>query len=96
MFIVTLTYLKPVDQVDVQGDAHVVWLNEQYENGLFVAWGRLVPATGGIIFARSGDETKLRAAIATDPFGIHGLARYDIVEVTPKFAIPELSVLTSL
>lgn len=54
MFIVTLTYTRPLAEVDALMDPHMVWLKKHYESGLFVASGRQVPRTGGVIFARSG------------------------------------------
>ena len=59
---------------------HLAWLDEGYADGLFVASGRRVPRTGGVILARSGDEAALSAFLARDPFMIHGAARCDIVE----------------
>ena len=55
MFIVTLTYLKPVEEVDALMHDHVEWLKKGYADGLFIASGRRVPRTGGVILARSGD-----------------------------------------
>jgi len=96
MFIVTLTYLKPVEEIDALMDAHVAWLRAQYEAGLFIASGRRVPRTGGVILARSGDEPALRAALAADPFAIHGAARFDVVEFTPSMTAPGAEVLKTL
>ena len=56
MFIVTLTYLKPVEEIDALMHDHVAWLKKGYADGLFIASGRQVPRTGGVILARSGDE----------------------------------------
>ena len=75
MFIVTLTYLKPVEDVDALMDAHVAWLKKGYADGLFIASGRRIPRTGGVILARSGHEEALRAYLARDPFAIRGAAR---------------------
>ena len=80
MFIVTLTYLKPVEDVDALMPGHLAWLDEGYADGLFVASGRRIPRTGGVILARSGDEAALSAFLARDPFVIHGAARCDVVE----------------
>jgi uncharacterized protein YciI len=80
MFIVTLTYLKPVDEVDALMAGHIAWLDQGYADGLFVASGRRVPRTGGVILARSGDERALRETLARDPFAVHGAARFDVVE----------------
>jgi uncharacterized protein YciI len=53
MFIVTLTYLKPVEEVDALMAGHIEWLKKGYDDGLFIASGRRVPRTGGVILAKS-------------------------------------------
>jgi uncharacterized protein YciI len=96
MIIVTLTYLKPVDEIDALMHEHVEWLKKGYADGLFIASGRQVPRVGGVILARSGDEPGLRAALARDPFVVHGAARCDLVEFTPSMTAPGAEVLKSL
>jgi uncharacterized protein YciI len=96
MFIVTLTYLKPVEEIDALMPGHIDWLDAGYASGLFIASGRRVPRTGGVILARSGDEPALRATLARDPFVIHGAARCDVVEFTPSMTAPGAEVLKTL
>lgn len=93
MFIVTLTYLKPVEDVDALMPGHIEWLDQGYADGLFVASGRRIPRTGGVIVARSGDEAALRDFLARDPFAIHGAARFDVVEFTATKTAPGAEVL---
>ena len=82
MFIATLTYLKPLEEIDALMDDHVAWLKRHYASGLFLASGRQVPRVGGVILARSGDRAELDRALSTDPFTRHGVARVDVVEFT--------------
>ncbi len=96
MFIVTLTYLKPVEEIDALMHDHVEWLKKGYDEGLFVASGRRVPRIGGVILARSGDEHALRENLARDPFVIHGAARCDVVEFAPSMTAPGAEVLKTL
>jgi uncharacterized protein YciI len=96
MFIVTLTYIQPVEAIDALMDDHVAWLKRHYADGLFIASGRRVPRTGGVILARSGDEPALRAALAADPFVVHGVATIDVVEFAPSMTAPGAEVLKSL
>ena len=96
MFIVTLTYLKPVEEVDALMHDHVAWLKKGYADGLFIASGRRVPRTGGVILARSGDEQALRDRLARDPFVIHGAAHCDVVEFTASMTAPGAEVLKTL
>ena len=49
MFIITLTYQKPVEEVDAAMEAHRAYLREQFEQGRFLMSGRKVPRDGGVI-----------------------------------------------
>ena len=48
MFVVVLTYVKPVAEVDRHMRAHMKFVNEQYAAQTFIASGRQVPRTGGL------------------------------------------------
>ena len=96
MFIVTLTYLKPVEDVDALLPGHMEWLDRGYADGLFVASGRRIPRTGGVILARSGDAAALAAYLALDPFAIHGAARFEVVEFMATKTAPGAEMLKTL
>ncbi|WP_422084339.1 YciI family protein [Variovorax sp.] len=96
MFIVTLTYIRPLEELDALMDAHVAWLKKHYESGLFVASGRQVPRKGGVILARSGDRAALEALLARDPFVQDGVARTDVIEFVPSMTAPGAEVLKTL
>jgi len=80
MFILSLTYKVPNDDVDRHLEAHVAWLKEGYAKGIFLASGRKVPRTGGLIFAK-GDRADIETMARADPFTLHGVADYAITEV---------------
>jgi uncharacterized protein YciI len=96
MFIVTLTYLKPLAEVDALMPGHIEWLDRGYADGLFIASGRRVPRIGGVILARSGSEAALSDYLARDPFAIHGAARLDVVEFAATRTAPGLEALQGL
>lgn len=96
MFIVTLTYVRPLEELDALMDDHVAWLKTHYASGLFIASGRQAPRKGGVILARSGDRAALEAVLAEDPFTRHGAARADIVEFTPSMTAPGAEVLKTI
>ncbi len=96
MFIVTLTYVRPLEQLDALMDAHVTWLKKHYASGLFVASGRQVPRKGGVILARSGDRGALDAVLARDPFVQNGVARADVLEFVPSMTALGAEVLKTL
>ncbi len=87
MFIVILTYTKPLHEIDDLLDEHVQFLDRQYAAGHFLASGRRIPRTGGVILVRSIERTSLDKIFQDDPFQKHGVATYEVVEFTPnKFA----------
>ncbi|MCR4264992.1 YciI family protein [Nitratireductor sp. ZSWI3] len=92
MFIVSLNYMAPIEDVEMHVPAHMAWLEKHYEAGLFLASGRKVPRTGGIILAK-GDRAALEACLREDPFAVHGIARYEITECAVSKAVPGLEAL---
>lgn len=80
MFVLSLTYKVPEVEVDKHLDAHVTWLREGYRTGMFLASGRKVPRTGGMIFAE-GTREEVEAMARLDPFLVYGVADVEITEV---------------
>ncbi|BDV43746.1 hypothetical protein GURASL_26690 [Geotalea uraniireducens] len=93
MFIVSLTYVKPLEEVDAHLAEHVAYLQRQYRDGVFLASGRKVPRTGGIILARAADRQTLLRILAEDPFYHRRIADYEVVEFVPSMTAPELTML---
>lgn len=81
MFILSLTYVKPQEEADRLMEPHMAWLQEGYDSGLFLASGRKVPRTGGVILAR-GERADIDDFVARDPFAVHDVADYEITEVS--------------
>ncbi|MEO0472087.1 MAG: YciI family protein [Bacteroidota bacterium] len=94
MFIVELTYTVPLEAVDQHLEAHIDFLKRQYAAGHFLASGRKVPRSGGIILAQAENQNALQAIIEEDPFHIHQLAAYRITEFVPSMTVPELEFLS--
>ena len=84
MFIVSLTYKRSLEEVDRHLDAHVAYLKQEYANGNFIASGRKVPRTGGVILCNVKTRDELDAILAKDPFHLAGIAEYDIMEFIPS------------
>ncbi|HCB1501970.1 uncharacterized protein YciI [Klebsiella oxytoca] len=88
--VIVLTYIKPLDEVDAQLAAHVEWLKKGYANGLFLASGRKIPRSGGVILAKGDDMDLLRAWLSQDPFQQSGVAKVDIIPFEATLAAPPL------
>lgn len=80
MFIVSLHYIVPLEQLDTYMTDHVKFLTMYYKQNVFLTSGRKVPRTGGIILAQVESKEKLEQIMAEDPFCKHGLAEVNITE----------------
>lgn len=56
MFIVELTYLASIEQIDQYLTEHRIFLDKGYANNYFIASGPLNPRTGGIIISQLTDS----------------------------------------
>ncbi len=93
MFIVSITYISEMSQIDKYLDAHIEYLDRNYERGVFIASGRKVPRSGGIILAKARTRSELEEILNDDPFKIHNLADYELTEFVPTKAATEFSSL---
>jgi uncharacterized protein YciI len=80
MFIINLTYIVPLEQLDAHMTEHVKFLHKYYKKNTFIASGRKVPRTGGVILALADSKAQIEEIIAEDPFYIHKLADFSITE----------------
>ncbi len=89
MFIATLTYKKPLSEVDKYLQAHRDYLAKHYAAGDFIASGPQNPRIGGVIMIKATDCEAVNTIISQDPFNINGIADYQIVEFTPTMFCDE-------
>jgi uncharacterized protein YciI len=80
MFVVILTYVKPLEEVDKLKVDHAAFLRRHYEQGHFIVSGRREPRTGGVFISQLDDKAQLETIIREDPFHAHGVATYEVVE----------------
>ena len=80
MFVLVLTYTKPLEEVDALMRDHMAWLNAGYRDGHFLVSGRQIPRTGGVILARGDDREAVEALAAADPFVREGVAKVDVIQ----------------
>ncbi|MFF0014019.1 YciI family protein [Streptomyces sp. NPDC005374] len=90
MFVLELTYTAPLDAVDAVIPAHVAWLDEQYERGVFLASGRKNPRDGGVIIAVAEDRARIEEIAAGDPFVTAGVCAYRVTEFEATKTAPAL------
>ncbi len=80
MFVLLLSYVRPLEEVDALMRDHVAWLREHYDAGRFVVSGRQVPRTGGVILARGDDREEIERIAAGDPFVAGGVATCEVIQ----------------
>ncbi|KJB87377.1 GTP cyclohydrolase [Paenibacillus sp. E194] len=90
MYVVELSYTKPMSDVDVHLDAHRAFLDEHYVRGVFLLSGPKEPRTGGIIVVDAQTEEEARSYIEQDPFFVHHVAEYHYIAFRPTKADPSL------
>lgn len=80
MFIINLNYVVSLEELDTHMAAHVKYLQHYYKQNVFVASGRKVPRTGGIILAIANSIEEIEAIIREDPFIKNKVAEFTITE----------------
>ena len=93
MFVITLTYVKPLKEIDALMNAHVAFLETQFHKGTFVAAGRQDPRVGGIILARNSTRAALDALMRQDPFVTAQAATFTITEFRTSLHHPDFKPL---
>jgi len=91
MFVLQLTYVKPVAEVDRLIPAHREYLKANYAAGKFLFSGRCEPRTGGVIIAKADSREEIASIIEHDPFLIEGVAEYAIKEFLPTMTAADLA-----
>lgn len=86
IYVVVLTYIKPLEEVDSKIPEHVEWLKQGYSDGVFLASGRRIPRNGGVILAKCDSIEALEVRLSHDPFQKMKIARAEIIpfEATMK------------
>jgi uncharacterized protein YciI len=92
MYVINITYTAPLERIDDALDAHRAFLTRHFEAGIFVAAGPKLPRDGGIILAMRIERDRLDAILATDPFVVLQLARYEVTEFKTTRLAPGLNL----
>lgn len=93
MFVLTLTYVAELGEIDAALQDHAEWLDQQFSDGIFLASGRQVPRKGGVILASGTSRSDLERRVSEDPFSERGLATYVIDEFNATRVVPGLEQL---
>lgn len=83
LWMLMTTYVRPESEVDALRPAHIAHLERHRDAGRLLAWGRLVPRTGGFVLARIADRAGVDAVLAEDPFTTGGVATWTVLQLAP-------------
>ena len=93
MFIVKITYLVELNEIDKYIQAHRDFLDTYYQSGEFLASGPMRPRTGGIVVSLGNDKSKIEAIFQNDPYYKAEVASYEFIEFS---AVKHSAVLTPM
>ena len=83
LFVVLMNYTQPLEAVDRVRAEHIHHVTGWAERGIFRAWARRTPPTGGVLIAAAPDRAALERVVAEDPYVKAGVAQPEIVEFNP-------------
>lgn len=84
LFVVILRYVVARERIDEARGRHLDFLDKYYAENIFIASGRQVPMTGGVILARAPSRDYLWEILKQDHFYTEHLAEYQIFEFEPN------------
>jgi uncharacterized protein YciI len=96
MFVIDLHYIVPLEELDRHMNDHVKFLKEYYKKNVFIASGRKVPRTGGIILALADSKEQVKAIMDEDPFCKLKLSQVTITEFNTSQTHPEFKKILDL
>ncbi len=87
MFIISLTYVKPLDAVDAELEQHIAYPDKYYAANKSICSGRKNPRVGSAILCNAKTRDEVDQIIGEDPFCRAGVAEYEITKFEPtKYA----------
>ncbi|MEB3753284.1 YciI family protein [Acinetobacter sp. MD2(2019)] len=93
MIVVTLSYKKPLADVDAVLTEHLAFLDTYYAQKKFLVSGRRENRIGGVIIVLVDSVTEAKQIMAQDPFFIHGIADYDFMRFEATKYLDEINPL---
>ena len=79
MYIILLTYLVDLTEVDKHLVGHREHLKKYYDNGTFICSGPRNPRNGGVILCKALKEDVVTKIANEDPFIKNGVASFELI-----------------
>ena len=84
MFVVVITYTKPVENVDAVRTEHLAWIAEHTKAGRLLLAGRQTSGKGGVLIFNVPARAEVEAMCKEDPYAKNSVATYDFIEFDAK------------
>ena len=84
MFIVLLKFSDNRDQAGQFMAGHKAWLQQGFDEGVFLLAGSLQPVLGGSVFANHISRQALMERVANDTFVVENIVTAEIFEIVPS------------
>lgn len=88
LYLILLTYVRPAEEVAAHLEEHRAYLRRAIAAGQLVVSGRRLDDAGGVILVRAASEEAVRALVADDPFGQHGIATHQVIPFAALWSAP--------
>ncbi|WPH24102.1 YciI family protein [Variovorax paradoxus] len=83
MFCVFLTFSSNKGQASRHMAEHMRWIDQGFEDGVFLLTGSLSGNQGGTVLAHNTTREALENRVALDPFVAQDVVQVEIVEMVP-------------
>ncbi|WLQ16515.1 hypothetical protein O5O45_11350 [Hahella aquimaris] len=93
MFIVLLKFSNNKSQAGQFMSGHKDWINQGFDDGVFLLVGSLQTSSGGGILAHNTSLAELQERVNADPFVVEDIVAAEIIEVAPSNADARLQFL---
>lgn len=93
MFIVLLEFSDNRNKAADFMEDHKAWLQNGFDDDIFILAGSLQPSAGGGILAQNTSLSALKERVDQDPFVVQNVVNAEIIEITPSRADERLKFL---
>ena len=93
MFVVFLRFSENKSKAGDYMDGHNQWINQGFDDGIFLLAGSLQPNLGGSVIANNTSLPALQERVNNDPFVAENVVKAEILEIDPKKTDVRLSFL---
>lgn len=84
MFIILLKFSENRQHASKFMEAHMKWLEQGFDDGVFILAGSIKPNLGGAIIAKNSSIELIKYRANQDPFVIEKIVESEVIEISPS------------